>query len=144
MRRNANRLWHRIGRRGCFLLFLSMLDVVYAYSLYSPPAETKQSASIRFFAGLAPLWMWALIWLVPGILCAWQAFRASDRVAFAAAMGVKVLWGAMYIAGAVAVNLDRAYVGAVVWLAFALVVGLISTWPEPGTAYLDHPHCGET
>lgn len=131
MRNHAGRLWRRIGRRGCFLLFLATLDGIYAYSLYRPPVEAKQSAGVAFFSAVAPLWVWALAWLIPGILCAAQAFMRHDRWAFASAMGIKVLWGSMYIAGAIAVHLDRAYVGATVWLAFALVVGLISTWPEP-------------
>jgi hypothetical protein len=131
MRRNANRIWRRLGRRGCFLLFLAMLDLVYAYSLYSPPTTARQSPSLVFFAHVAPLWVWALAWLIPGILCAVQAFTRNDRAAFAGGMCIKVLWGTMYVVGGIAANLERAYVGAVIWLAFALVVGLISTWPEP-------------
>lgn len=123
----------RVGRRGAFLLFLAMLDLVYAYSLLFPAAEAARSASLRFVAGVAPLWVWALAWFIPGVLCAVQAFRRSDRAAFAAAMCIKVLWGGLFVAGSITGQIDRAYVGAVVWLAFALVVGLISTWPEPGT-----------
>lgn len=141
MRRTAHRLWQRLGRRGCFLAFLATLDVIFAYSLYRPPAEAKQTAGIAFFSAVAPLWVWALAWFVPGVLCAVQAFMRHDRWAFAFAMGIKVLWGAMYVAGAIAVHLERAYVGATVWLAFALVVGLISTWPEPPAS--DPPSVGE-
>lgn len=130
MRGVASRLWARLGRRGCFLLFLAVLDLVFAFSLYNPPATARRSASLTFFTAVAPLWVWALAWLIPGVLCAVQAFMRNDRLAYSAGMCIKVLWGCMYVAGAIAVHLDRAYVGAVVWLAFALVVGLISTWPE--------------
>jgi len=121
----------RIGRRGCFLLFLAQLDLVYAYSLFNPPESARRSATMHFIAHLAPLPVWSAIWLVPGILCAIQAFMRNDRAAYAAAMGVKVLWGATYIAGAIVAHLERAYVGAVIWLAFAFFVVRIASWPEP-------------
>lgn len=133
MLRNAGRFWARLGRRGCFLVFLSLLDVIYATSLYSPPAEARRSTALAFIAGLAPLWLWALAWFIPGVLCAIQAFMRSDKVAFAAAIAIKVLWGSVYVLAGGIGHVQRAYVGATVWLAFALVVGLISTWPEAAT-----------
>jgi hypothetical protein len=131
MRRNAGRFWARLGRRGCFLTFLALLDLVYAISLYSPPAEASRNGSLAFIAELAPLWLWALAWLIPGVLCLVQAWMRSDKLAFAAAIAIKVVWGVVYILAGAVGHVQRAYVGAAVWLAFALVVGLISTWPEP-------------
>lgn len=130
MRQFAGRVWHRLGRRGCFLLFLALLDLIYAYSLLVPPTRGQQSASLQLVASIAPLWLWALAWAIPGVLCLVQAWQHDDRAAYAAAMAIKVLWGMVYVIAGVVGALERAYVGAAVWLAFALVVGLISTWPE--------------
>lgn len=139
MRRTAARLWERLGRRGSALLFFSMLDVIYAFSLANPPAEQRQSASMRWTADVAPLWLWATVWGVVGLICFVQAWMDNDRVAFAAAIAVKVVWGGLFIAGAIAVGLERAYVGAAVWLALAAFVAIISTWPEHSGRDLSAP-----
>lgn len=124
------RLWGRLGRRGYSLLFFSMLDWVYGFSLLHPPAETLQSPSLKFIRYVAPLWVWAVMWLIPAVLCLWQAWTRHDAVAFTAAIAIKVLWGTLYLVGWVVVGLDRAYVSVAVWWALAGFVAIIASWPE--------------
>lgn len=125
------RLARRIGRRGAALLFFAMLDVIYAINLSFPPEEARLSASYRFVSRVAPLNVWAALWLVVGVLCLAGAFVYRDRWAFAAAMALKTLWGATFLLGWIWLNLERGYVSAIIWLAMAGWVFIISTWPEP-------------
>jgi len=128
----ASRFRHRVGRRGAGLLFFALLDLVYAYSLLAPTDAARNSESFRFIADILPLWGWAIAWAAVGVTCLVQAFAAHDRVGFAAAMGLKVLWGVLFLLGGLVAGLERGYVSAAIWLTFAAWIGVIATWPEPG------------
>ncbi|MFI6883355.1 hypothetical protein [Streptosporangium canum] len=124
-------LIHRIGRRGASLLFLALLDVVYALSLLGAPPETRASPGIAFLMLLLPLPVWAAVWGAVGALCLVQAFLRTDRMAFAAASLLKVAWGTVYLLGWALGDVPRGYVTATIWLGFAAWVAIISGWREP-------------
>lgn len=132
VRHGGTWMWQRIGRRGTTLLFLAMLDVIYAANLAHPPADTNGGAALRFIARVAPLPGWAALWAAVGAVCLGGAFVRHDRWAFTAAAALKVLWGSTFLFGWAIAGLDRGWVSGVVWLAFAGFVYVISTWPEPG------------
>lgn len=67
----AKALPRRVGRRGAFLLFLFLLDVVYAYGLLFPSQETRNSRSFRFLADVMPLRAWAVLVGAHGIPRGW-------------------------------------------------------------------------
>ena len=131
MRRAARHMGRRVGHRGSALLFFAILDLIYGFSLLAPSREARRSASLRLAADIAPLWAWAALWTAVGLICLWFAFRRRDSVAFAFAIGIKVLWGLTSLGGWLFVGLDRGYVSATVWLAMAAFVGIIASWPEP-------------
>jgi hypothetical protein len=121
----------RVGRRGFSLLFLALLDLILAFSLADPPPEAVRTPTVRFIAGVAPLWAWAILWAVAGLLCLVGAFVTRDRIAFTAAVAIKTLWGSLYLAGSLTGALDRGWVAAAVWLPMAVWIAIISGWPEP-------------
>lgn len=127
MSSKLNRVWTALGRRGCALLFFAFLDFVYAFSLWAP---AEPSATLRWVAFVAPLKLWAVLWASVGLVCLIQAFRHNDKLAFACASALKVLWGVVAAIGAVVVHLPRGYVSAVLWLCLAGWIGIIATWPE--------------
>ncbi len=124
-------LARRIGRRGSCLLFFAVLDLFYALSLFQPVAEARRSASVLFIASILPLWAWGTLWLTVGILCIIGAFTRRDRWAFAAAVAIKTLWGGLTLLAWIAGFLERGWLSAVIWLAMAGWVLIISSWPEP-------------
>lgn len=109
------------------MLFFALLDVVYALALVGAPA----SGSYRFLASILPLPVWASLWAAVGVLCLVQAFMRTDRAAFAAASLIKVVWGVVQLLGWLIADLDRGWVSALIWLALAAFVAVISGWPEP-------------
>lgn len=123
----------RVGYRSRFLIFLALLDLLYGLSLWRPVAEAAQSPSTRFLASVMPLPWWAALWLAVGVTClAGAVVRGADRVAFAAAGALKVLWGSTFLLAWMVGAMERGWVASVIWLAFAAVVsGVIAPWPEP-------------
>lgn len=125
-----------VGRRGTALLFLAFVDFVYAFSLAAPPKEALTAPILQYLASVAPLWLWAVVWGTVGVVCLWNAFQTRDRVGFAVAMALKVLWASVFV-GAQVAGVERAYATAFVWLGFAGWIAVISTWPEPPTERYD-------
>ena len=130
MRRHWGLARRRVGRRGATLLFFALLDFVFAISLLSPLPEAQRNPATFFIARVAPLWFWGLLWLSAGLICLWGAFVKRDQVAFFAAVGIKVLWGLLYV-GMQFAGIPRAWLGATIWLCLGVFVLIISTWPEP-------------
>ncbi|MUN41394.1 hypothetical protein [Actinomadura litoris] len=119
------RLWHRVGKRGIALLFLALLDLLYPIGLAGQPAATRAGYEV-----VAPWQVWAVLWLLTGLLCAAQAFARRDRLAFTVAVAMKVLWGTVALIGWIAGTSPRGWLSALIWLTFAGFVAVISTWTE--------------
>lgn len=124
------RLWRRVGRRGTCMLMFAFLDYMFAFSYFNPAPDIRRTAFVSFLAEVAPLWLWGACWLVVAVTCTVAAFMKSDRWGFAAASGIKVMWGLLYVIAAFS-HVPRAWLGAVLWLAIAGWVGVVSTWPDP-------------
>lgn len=124
-------LTHQIGRRGSFLAFLFLLDAIYAYSLFFPTTQSLQTPTSVFLLHIAPLWVWGLLWGAAGLVCLFYAFHRNDAPGFAAAMFMKTLWSLTFLLGWLFAGVERGYLTATIWGAFAAVCLLISTWPEP-------------
>ena len=114
----------RIGRRGAALLFFTALDVIYCYSLLTAPRPL-----VPFYTWMnevMPLAAWAGAWGAVGAICLLYAFRVYDTPAFISAVALKVAWGLGAFFGWLAGPVDRGYLTAAVWLAFAFFVYLIA------------------
>jgi hypothetical protein len=121
-----------VGRRGAVLAYLAVVDVLYALSLWRPGGTQGQSATMLFIAGVMPLSWWAALWLSIAVLCTAGAFvHRFDRAAFAAAAGIKTLWGGTFLFGWIAGDVSRGWVSAVIWLGLAALVMILAGWPEP-------------
>jgi hypothetical protein len=125
------RLALRVGRRGAFLLFLAILDWIYAYALAFPTPVAIKSPTYTFLATTFSLPVWASVWAIVGTICFVFAFRERDAPGYAAAMFLKILWAVTFLLGWIFADVERGYLSTAIWGAFAAVLALISTWPEP-------------
>jgi hypothetical protein len=128
---SLHKVAHRVGRRGTFLLFLALLDFIYAYALAAPTARAASNPTYVFLAAVMPLGIWAALWAIVGTICLVFAFRTQDAPGYAAAMFVKILWAVTFLLGWIFADVERGYLSTAIWGAFAAVLALISTWPEP-------------
>jgi hypothetical protein len=130
VRQLAHRLWCHVGRRGTSLLFFAFLDFMFALSYYFPAPGIRRSSGVHFLASIAPLWLWGTLWTVVGAILVVHAFKVNDKIGFAFAAGIKVLWATIYTIG-IFFGVERAWLSAALWLAIAGWLAVISTWPEP-------------
>lgn len=117
----------RVGRRGVFLLFMGLLSVVTSFGVFAAPSTTQTEALGR----LVPLPVWGVMWAVTGLLCIVEAFRSVDWPAFIAAFASTMMWSALYFTSWAMGIVDRGWSGGAVYLGFATLVAVVSTWPEP-------------
>jgi hypothetical protein len=123
-----------VGRRGAFLLFLTILDVTLAYSVSQPlPLGLSAALFYKPFIAIMPLAWWSLWWLGTGVLCAVAAFIPKIRPSvFGFAALIKAGWAGGYLLGW-ANNYpaySRGYQTAAIFGSFALIVLLVSGWRE--------------
>ena len=78
-----------------------------------------------------PLEVWGALWATVGTLCFVFAFMQQDAPGYAAAMFIKVLWALVFLLGWAFADVERGYLSTAIWGAFAAVLALIATWPEP-------------
>lgn len=121
-------LRRRVGRRGCYLAFLALLDGVVAYSLTFP--EVRVVPLYRYAASVMPLAGWAAVWAGVGAVCGAQAFARRDQIGFGLAACLKAAWGALNLLAWLDGGVPRGWVGAMIWAAFAAITVVVSTWPE--------------
>lgn len=119
------RLRHRIGRRGAFLLFLTILDAAIGYSLLTAPAAEVAAVHL-----VLPVEVWAAAWLAVGAACGVSAFLTRDRAGYAVAAGMKAAWAGVTARAWLIYHIPQGWLGVIFWLAFAVTVLLISGWPE--------------
>lgn len=122
------RLVRMVGRRGAFLLFLALLDVLYGYSIAVSPAPQEQAYSL-----ILPARVWAVAWIAAGVVCAASAPARRDWPGYTAAAVIKMSWAALWARLWIVGGFPRGWVSLVVWAAFAGVVVMVAGWPEqPG------------
>jgi hypothetical protein len=127
------RLVLRVGRRGAALLAFSSIDVVIGVSFMNPDAaaQTKALPAYAALLRVAPLPVWAWLWLAVAVACLVGAFCEMDRVAFGAAIGIKIVWASGFLAAWIFYDAQRAWLSAATWGVVAALVLVISGWPEP-------------
>lgn len=125
------RAWKNVvGRRGTFLLFIALLDLSYAHGVAYPTETAQRSGFVTLLADVAPLWLWAAFFAAVGVVAVAQAFMRRDAVAFALAALMKLLLAALALLGWAAGEIERGYISAAIWGAFAAITIMIAGWPE--------------
>jgi hypothetical protein len=117
------------GRRGRALLGFAAIDTVWGVRLAT--VDPDATDFYLWLDTLSPLWWWSLPWFAVTGMCLVGAFQQCDRVAFGGAIGIKVMWGALYVSGQVLGEVREGWPSAAVWLGFAWLVWLVAGWPEP-------------
>lgn len=115
---------NRVGRRGLFLSFLAILDLIIGYFLIKVPV-TVASEPYPVMSRDA----WAGLWLATALVCISGIAVRKDNIAYGMAAFTKAAWGLRYIYLWYQ-GIAFAWVSAVVWICFSLTVLVIASWPE--------------
>jgi hypothetical protein len=124
----AHRAALRMGRRGATLFVLGVADVIYGASLISSPGVSPNSTML-WFDQLGPMWLWTGLWWMTAVACFANVTRHDDRLGFAAALGIKISWMIVCLAGWLAGAVGLGAVG--VFFGLTCIVVINGGWPEP-------------
>lgn len=131
MNENLTAIVRRIGRRGTSLLFFALVDVGVAVRLLIADKQPAgANASYRGMAAMLPLEVWGYVWLASAALLAAGAFLKKDRLPFTAAMILKVAWALGFFISWRVYDIPLAWLGSIIYGAFAGFVLSISGWLE--------------
>jgi FtsH-binding integral membrane protein len=118
------KLIERAGHRGAFLAFLVLLDWLYGYSILTDAGPLDH---LHLFLPV-PVWGW--IWIIVGVALATGVFTKHDRFHYGLSATFKTAWAAALINVQLTQHMPRIWISVVIWLAFAALVVVVSSWPE--------------
>ena len=124
----VHRLWrfvaNHVGHRGAVMAFLTLLDLIYGYSLgveAGPLAHTNLGLSLH---------IWSLIWIAVGVILATGISANRDKIHYAVAVMVKIAWASVMLRAWLFFDYPRGWVVAVIFGGFGALIFVISSWPE--------------
>lgn len=125
---SIRRLWRfvalHVGHRGAVMAFLTLLDVIYGYSLNVNPGPLD-----AVDLGL-PIRLWSLIWIAVGVILASGVSANRDKFHYGLAVALKVAWSSVLIRAWMTGDYTRGWVTAAIWASFGMLLIIISSWPE--------------
>lgn len=130
----ATRVGRHVGRRGAYLLFLALLDLVIGYSLAQPTAlPIPTTVLYRPFVTIMPMSAWITAWIVVGLGCLAAACWHPPRwLMFGLATLLKMAWASGYLVGWVGHMplYVRGYQTAMIFGGLGLITYLVAGWQE--------------
>lgn len=125
---SIRRVWRfvalHVGHRGAVMAFLTLLDLIYGYSLNvnaGPLASASLGLSLR---------LWSLLWIAVGVVLATGISAKRDKFHYGLAVTLKVAWSAALFHAWLVGSYSRGWVPAVIFGSFAALIFIISSWPE--------------
>lgn len=117
-------LRYRVGHRGAFLLFLTLLDLLYGFAMVT---NQVSDVPITFLS-----WHeWGMLWMAAGVFIFTGVASKVDKAQYTVAIILKTAWAAALIVDSWDNHIVGGWVDAAVWGMVVAVVFLISSWPEP-------------
>ncbi|MEU9470407.1 hypothetical protein AB0D78_28085 [Streptomyces avermitilis] len=129
--RAARRLMRMLGRRGAILLSYGTVWSLYGYGqLISPLRE--QQPGLGLALQLMPFTVWAVAWIVAGLLAVAAALlpQGVDWFGFVGLVLIVLPWTTSYLASWLLGDFPRGWVAAAVWAAIAVPVIVVAGWRE--------------
>ena len=115
-----------VGYRGAVLLFLAILDFLYGYSLIADPSVPLLHINL-----VIPLHVWFYVWIGIGVFLLTGVLTKYDRIHFALAVFLKSAWASAWLYVFIFQHFPRAWISVIIWATFAILIIIISFWPEP-------------
>jgi hypothetical protein len=113
-----------IGHRGAVMAFLAFLDLVYGYSLSAEPGPLK---GVNLALSLRA---WSIAWILAGVFMATGISTRKDKAHYAVAVFLLFGWAVALFRSWLYGEYARGWVSALIWSGFAILIFIISSWPE--------------
>lgn len=126
---------YRARFRGSFLLILGLAEIPYGIGMLLASQTARPlrwwPGSVRSLAGL-PLDFWGWLWIGLGTALIATCWMARDRIQFAVAISVNLIWTMFAIyRGIRPPNDPGAWAPGSIYLGITCALILIASWPDP-------------
>lgn len=121
------RIWHKVGRRGLVLIFVGILDFVFAANL----EINRPRTSVAVYGTILPLNWWVFVWVLAGVVAWVSAFMIVDRIGFGFSALIFSFWGWLSFLAWIRGDQPTAWATATFFLVIAALIVIPATWPEP-------------
>lgn len=124
IRRGWRFVAEHVGHRGAVMAFLTMLDILFGYSLgVEPGPQANYNLVLSLHA-------WSLVWFGVGVLLATGISATRDKFHYGIAVALKVAWSIVLLRAWMFEGYARGWVTALIWGGFAVLIFIIASWPE--------------
>lgn len=120
------------GRRGWFLASHGLLFAGYGLALDITVDGSRRLDTYSIVTNLLPLQTWAYVWGVVGALSILAGMaRRFTSVAFAAQMGVTIIWTANFLLVETVTDAPgRTWVGGLLFASLTASIAIVAGWRE--------------
>lgn len=127
----VRRLGWRVGRRGACLLLMGVSWTLYGVGLLLSEPTFAQERGLTVITHVAPLDVWAWLWIVGGALGVGLSMTRSDAAGYVGVVLPPLTWAVSYALACWPLgDYERGWISAVVWGAIAGALFIVSGIPE--------------
>lgn len=121
-----------LGKRGAACLWFGFIFVVIGVSYLMGSTTPSLQQNLSFLTEIFSLSIWGAIWTLGGIAFLVAAFwKRLQLYAFMIGIAISLCWSAGIALQTFFAESQRGFVSASIYLLFAALIYLISTWAEP-------------
>jgi hypothetical protein len=130
--------FRRFGRRDAFLGLFGIIWLILGYGWSTQPLTPQARQGLAPLLSVAPIDVWALLWLGGGIVAILAAgtsplrphYPQRQAAGYAALIFPVLVWTAGYLVSWLSGFYARGWLAATVWLVVSLAVLIVAGWPE--------------
>lgn len=134
--RLLDKLFRRINdHRGRFLIGFALMYCCFGYSYVVEGSAASRTSVFQWLPDFIPVTALSGPWFIAAAIAIGSSFRRvpprTDRYGFMALALVPLLWAMMFLFSYLAGHAPTGWISAMLYGGFAMIVILVSSWPNP-------------
>jgi hypothetical protein len=121
-----------LGKRGAACLWFGFIFIVIGISYLLGITTNSSQLNLQVLTNIFDIHIWGAIWTLGGTIFLAAAFwKRLQLIAFMIGMSISLSWSAGIALQTFFAESQRGFVSASIYMLFAALIYLISTWAEP-------------
>lgn len=121
-----------LGKRGAACLWFGFIFVVIGISYLLGVTTTSLQLNLTVLTGIFDIHIWGVIWTLGGLgFLVAALWKRLQLLAFMIGIAISLSWSVGIFLQTVFAESQRGFVSVAIYMLFAALIYLISTWAEP-------------